>query len=292
MDEIKNIVKSIIIDEDIERNINHFINEEYGVSFEVDKLTDGIVGLLKQKEKSINKTVDDNGVGSKKVNFNNNCFGINIKFYFIILIFRNENDYEKYFEQYYTDGGFNDETKTLNLVIVKIGDKYLTETLYVNLRHELSHIYDSSFYNEDIINKKERWIYDACVKYMNGHYDDKVRELAKAIYLTFKTEQIAYSNQLDSKLRIYKKFSVDWINNTVEYDYLCLMKRILNDFDSYVGLSKVMFGKDDEWVKKTIENGYLNLNRRIGRVLAKNKMKLHEGELYDNFWKPRKTILV
>ena len=250
---------------EIRLDISKLLVESLGISIDIERKTEEICSEIKKKLKTIKSEKDLYGnlikEGKIEFSFNNN----NGLIIFKVINFLTENQFDESAKNYCFDGYIRDNN--IYLTIAMYNGMFLSETFGNTIQHELSHFFDKSYYKSDSIFGNEKDIYKITKYILQNDFNETIEEIAKCVYISFKTEQIANSNGLYNLLK--NGLKLENIKETNEYKYLFILKKVLKNFDDYKYMSKTIYKKEPKWLKKRLEDAYYNYVRRIGRIISK-----------------------
>lgn len=259
--------------------INHLINEEFnlvlneenGVRFETECAADDVIEKIKNIYKTTSKIQYD---------FNNlkNYSGIlsytfkekNITINYRIINFVNSETFIRFQSNYLLSAEYNKEKETIFINIALVNGNFLLETANNSIQHELSHIFDRIKNNDIIIPEKNEKLYKMAVSQCENPVNELSYDLAMAVYISFKTEQIAMCNGLDAMLRKNNDSLFD-IRQTNEYHFLYYLKKVITNINDYKTLIIRLYKMTPEKMLKRLTTAYYDYLRRIGRIVIHNK---------------------
>lgn len=196
------MIKSAIIRDKVEDDINNIIKEELGIADEVKDLTSKILNIIKDKIKITKSVVFDNGAGRKSGDFTIDAFGKKLTVFFTNYNFKDKTYYDKCIEK--KGESFLDSTSNhyylkskliynaISINIVSISGYFKDSIVAQDIQHELEHIFQqtkmgSSFNNEDFYNLVKSKLYSS------NKFEHNV---ALILYMSFKSEIEGFANGL------------------------------------------------------------------------------------------------
>ena len=255
-------------------DFQNILCEEGGIYLKNRVAANEIVKLIKGsiKENKCNVKIDERRIKHYIGELSYFNDGISVLVKYDVINFINDEIFDGLYSYYNLDGSFNEEENSISVPIAMINGKLLVETATGSIQHELSHLLDSKFNKNSDRKDRDSVIYKICVGQMKAPMSNESYELARAIYITFKSEQIAMANSLDALLENDTDNVVDY-RETDEYRYLINLKKIISNFNNYkVLIEKVYQCNPDKMLKILIES-YHEYARRLGRVITLHNYK-------------------
>lgn len=250
------------------------LNEEYGIREKTVIATNEIVEKIRNTFK-VNSKIETDNYGIKhyigKLPYTFDGFDITVMYDIINLI--NEEIFNKFVGFYAFDSEYNNKRKELSLNICMVNGGLLVDTIINSIQHELSHIFDGLKQNSIIIPDKEIKLYKMAIQQAENPISNESQELARAIYISFKTEQIAMCNGLDASLRSNNEANFD-ITKTDEYYFLYNLKHVINNIANYKDLIGKIYHMTIEKMLKRLTKAYYDYLRRLSRIEIKYKNNL------------------
>ena len=248
--------------------ICEIITEETGINMEVSNLTRIICDKVKSNE---------NGTQSYPLTIAGTKY--QIRFYF--------EDYEKKSEvpEEKTDytGITYFQVPIINIFGYRVKKRVQVPKLMEVVSHELLHAFNLQMSKKDgfINNKKEVDIYQKSVQNARDKKLSKEEaDVAYAIYLSYKFESNAFENGLYNFLMasddvlVFPGDEMSLLTETMYYKRFTKVKNAYTFVKSNIdaaGKIAETYGKDYDWLAKTVEFALKNTRRQIGRALAKFK---------------------
>ena len=259
--------------------INHLINEEFnlvlneenGIRFETECAADDVIEKIKNIYKTASKIQNDfnnlkNYSGILSYTFEEKNIAINYR----IINFVNSETFIRFQSNYLLSAEYNKEKETIFINIALVNGNFLLETANNSIQHELSHIFDRIKNNDIIIPEKEEKLYKMAVSQCENPVNELSYDLAMAVYISFKTEQIAMCNGLDAMLRKNNDSLFD-IRQTNEYHFLYYLKKVITNINDYKTLIIRLYKMTPEKMLKRLTTAYYDYLRRIGRIVIHNE---------------------
>lgn len=130
----------------VEETNNIIINEEFGISNELDNKIEEIVRYIEDNinsAKTCNSTVTTNNTPKqyKKLYFINNFFGIDLPISAVLYIFENVDQYKTWYNKTSMTGGFIDFRQGVIIYGGVVNNKVCFADLFDTIGHELEHVY-------------------------------------------------------------------------------------------------------------------------------------------------------
>lgn len=273
-------------DRTVQNNIKQFIDEELSISADVvstvNKLSNEILGALKEKP----KTVVDRGLTKQETNFYTKVFNLPIRIYAICYNFFDQATFATLSNAYNWIGGVRDVVDNeivLHINFSKISGQ-VTPDFYETIQHEVEHIYQRDVIGDNNF-LKEIDLYKKAIRQINSN-DARLAYPAWIIYLSFGFEQDAKVNGLYAYLNNFGPMP-SWSDIKNSDTYSCLTRlykgleflkthTIKDDLTPFFGLSQEQIIKRGE---KTIQR----FERKIGKVLIKFRNDMVERGVDFNF---------
>ena len=258
------------INHEVNNDFKQMLCEELGVSMDVVQSTNEIIELIKEDIKDNKWYTDKNGFKVKENSIFYKFKNKDIEIYYRVINFSTEGNFRNFEKIYDLTGGYNKDFSKVKINIAMVNGGFVLETAQTTIQHELCHVLDNIYYSDDYIPKNEQDIYNIAVKNCSSPNKNK-RNLGKAIYITFKTEQIAKANELDALLRISKEKGYNIkVEDTDEYALLLNLKEVINHFYNYKDLIYYTYNIKPDNMLKRLKISYRNYLRRLGRIAAIN----------------------
>lgn len=279
------MIKSALIRDKIENDVNTIIKEELGIAAEVKNLTDKILNIIKEKINTVKSVVFDDGAGRKFGDFTIDAFGKTLTVFFENYNFKDKSFYEKCLKKYgesFLDSMSNQYYMRSKLVynsiiikIVSISGYFKDSVVVQDIQHELEHIFQQtkigrSFSNDELYNLVKSNIYSV---------NEFEHNVAIVLYMSFKFEIEGFANGLYAyiekhkhKLNINSLFhesdayeKLEQINNSLKF----IKDNINNKNLDYVLQKYNEFNINKKNIIKIGEKTIHEMNYRFGRAYIK-----------------------
>lgn len=256
---------------EISKNLLNIINEERGISKEVQNEANEIYSEIDEFISNINFDYSNNKFFTLNYEFDISIFNEVIKTKIILRCFYNYNIYlqlHKKIEDYYY---YNNKTKTLCLSIHIIGNKPLHFTFPTKLAHEIRHNLQYKKTNYEYLHPTS--YYANLAKLKNNEPFNK--DIQNIIYLSSKYEQQSYGDELYSELKFLSPDSyLDVINKCNSYlaykTFINSINNIENNKDNKLLIDKInSFGFNDinDFINKAKYSARQFL-KRLGKAIS------------------------
>lgn len=282
--ELRNIISSKItevLDEEtklrisvnqmINEDYQHVIQEELGIHVNTETAADEIIEKIKSNFKNGTNIIKDNNglknyLGELDYVFEDKKLNIQYN----IINFVTSNIFMQLCGNYNLTAEYSKKKNTIFVTIAMINGQFILDASYNSLQHELSHVFDNYKYKGYYVPEKEEKLYKMAVSQCENPVNELSHDLGMAMYISFKTEQIAMCNGLDALLRKNKDSLFD-IHQTNEYNFLYYLKKVINNINDYEILIKRLYKMTPEKMLKRLTTPYYDYLRRIGRIVIRNK---------------------
>lgn len=269
-----------LINENLIRNrIKAVINEELHIAAESKRIVNNIISELSPSLSSCPITTDDNGFRYKEGKVQVESGNTKINIFYRCYIFKNNDEYEDFISLYDIDRQYsvriNKRLSFINVTFYTINgnlSKNVKSELRDTLYHEVSHVYQQLMANKNYRFNND---YSTAFDYLNSN-DAIKRYVALVIYLSNKSEQIAYANGL------YGFLENEYKNNDM-FDAKAYKRSAIYKLLKQCYEAKMLFKDNREEVCRELNMYSLSYNRlnalcdqtiksleqKIGRVLIK-----------------------
>lgn len=268
-------VDRIISENNVASELRLIITEEYGIAFEVVEERKKLVKQIINSFQNANKITDNNGVSVISNSFTANIFSNNVTIKYICYNFKSREEAidktSNYPNIYNCGSNVSQDGKIITFRIGLVCGNPTSISISV-VQHELSHLYEIIKRLPNNLLGKDEKLYNIVSDNFEKELTPQQEKLNTAIYVTFETEQIAFSNQLDQMLETDPNCEY---RLTAPYNYLVTLREVLDDFEQYKHLAK-NYGLTENSLLRRLNQGYSNYIRRIGRILYKAKSKLNK----------------
>ena len=300
LDNLKRGENDFIPFERTEDNLKEIIKEELGISYKVKNETDKLVKLLESKLER-NKSFMKNGL-YKTYNeaFETECYGKKTYINYEIFNFSDRIKYEKFRgKQYDGTSNFKGDELYLNLILTTLHGK-LDKNSISTIQHELHHCYENVMRGDNkLIPTNKRELYDKIIEIISIYNEETehnnkeklLYSLSYVLYMCFESEQRAFMNNLDNDLKDCGHFWKNFIDKTDIYKDLQQMRAILACVSKLKSLIEREIGISVEEYTQIIRDGITSLERKIGRIVAKNNInEIRDGSVHVTINPKRDTI--
>ena len=257
----------------INEDYHNILNEEYGIDFETEIETDKIADKIKESFKKYSKiNIDENGFknynGSMEYVYKDKKITIN----YHIINFVEEKIFDKYYMLYDFGAEYRYNINTIIINIAMYNGMFVIETFHNSLQHELSHIFYNIISKHTPISEKEKDIYKIAKKQMKHPISNLSFELANAIYISFKNEQIAMCNEVDAMFRNCTDKNILYsVQQTNEFKYIFYLKKVIDNIEEYSELIKRVYKMTTKKMLTRLKIAYKEYTRRLSRIEIKYK---------------------
>lgn len=291
---ISNIVESLFEEHDrrgfrkyhqLNENLNKCINEEFGISLDVEVCYKKAVYQIKNDLRNGYWRIDNNGTHYKTGIVSVSLYkGEMVDIKYVIYNFRTEDNFKIKSVNYDLDSDSDFEISLIKLNSAMYNGQLDVDTFNDSLQHEISHFYD--FFRKDcqppLYKDKDVDFYQKCLQ-CTYNDDIEIQTIGYALYLSFDSEQIGYANGLDAFLRENGGIDKSGINGrkrnrnllyrSEAHKALKMMYDSLELFDKYSSVIPDVFNISSEKCKRIVSKGIQSYTRRIARVVYKNTFR-------------------
>ena len=264
--------------------IYRLINEEYGISRDVEQMSGVIKRYIEKNITNIQPSKIINGHEEYYGDFKMECFGQEMTFICTIYNFNDSNKREV--NNINLKCSFNimkEGMNSLTLRLVSI-NKQITDKSEGNIQHELHHCYEYvKRGNKKPISNKYEFLYDKVTNEISEDEkmlfrNDEVKWLSTlnaAVYASFNSEINAFLNNLDVTMRNKGKLNgFVGVDNSSTYKSLTLISAVLSNWGIFEPLVERLYGITPNVCYKILKNAEERYHRGIARLI--NKYRLNE----------------
>ena len=259
--------KNKILNHLLVERINKIIVETSGINDELDsRIMDVANYIISQSKKEKNYKHEDN-LSYYSGSLKDNLFNKDFVFYYTILKFNNEEEYNGYINKYgeLNDGFWKDKDRYfIKLYLVLIDGRFNYRDFYDGIYHEVEHAFQTIKSGKDFGGEN-----------LNAYIRSKLRDkniwervIAEIIYATRKNEQDAMVNGMwgyvNSQLKQNAKYwDVDKL--IIDSEASVWLKKL------YDNIALILTNKDNEKLMKVIDYYSHNFDINYGRLLSITK---------------------
>lgn len=279
-------IRDIVVEE-VQKQMKHFINENYQIINEKWSISDDVQNAMEKILSDVKNAMYRNGECTTLLKRQLYLYrgtidnyillrNYNITLYYYVYNCSNEQYCNYVYNEADHIDGFVEETNELYLTLYMVNNEWNEELSEKNVVHELEHILQAS--NSKLNNKKYKVLMNACYNFANdilqhqGCHNQYEITLAKLFYYTNSHEQDAFLQEYARKL---------------EYNAGCLftkdseMHKILNNLKGYY--SEFINNKDafKETIKDYRSFGYTfgTMSKMFSRQIQRLEKKMQKVEI-------------